>query len=212
MGGITDCFLYGIVDLGYLAPDRVRSVTEQLVEGGIDLLQLRAKKYPVGEIVRLANEMLPVTQRAGVPLIINDYPELLREVAADGCHVGQEDRTISEARELAGRSCLVGKSTHSMDQAVAAQAEGADYIGFGPLFATGTKPTAKPIGLTQIHNVLSKVVIPVFCIGGVKVGNLSEIIAAGANRVCVVSELLLATDIQSTTASIRRRLSEAQGV
>jgi thiamine-phosphate pyrophosphorylase len=208
MGGITDCFLYGIVDLGYLAPDRVRSVTEQLVEGGIDLLQLRAKKYPVGEIVRLANEMLPVTQRAGVPLIINDYPELLREVAADGCHVGQEDRTISEARELAGRSCLVGKSTHSMDQAVAAQAEGADYIGFGPLFATGTKPTATPIGLTQIHNVLSKAVIPVFCIGGVKVGNLSEIIAAGANRVCVVSELLLATDIQSTTASIRRRLRE----
>jgi thiamine-phosphate pyrophosphorylase len=208
MGGITDCFLYGIVDLGYLAPDRVRSVTEQLVEGGIDLLQLRAKKYPVGEIVRLANEMLPVTQRAGVPLIINDYPELLREVAADGCHVGQDDRTILEARELAGRSCLVGKSTHSIDQAVAAQAEGADYIGFGPLFATGTKPTATPIGLTQIHNVLSKVVIPVFCIGGVKVGNLSEIIAAGANRVCIVSELLLATDIQSTTASIRRRLRE----
>jgi thiamine-phosphate pyrophosphorylase len=208
MGGIADCFLYGIVDLGYLAPDRVRSVTEQLVEGGIDLLQLRAKKYPVGSIVRLANEMLPVTQRAGVPLIINDYPELLREVAADGCHVGQEDRTISEARELAGRSCLVGKSTHSIDQAVAAQAEGADYVGFGPLFATGTKPTATPIGLTQIHNVLSKVVIPVFCIGGVKVGNLSEIIAAGANRVCVVSELLLATDIQSTTASIRRGLRE----
>ena len=208
MGGIADCFLYGIVDLGYLAPDRVRSVTEQLVEGGIDLLQLRAKKYPAGEIVGLANEMLPVTQRAGVPLIINDYPELLREVAADGCHVGQKDRTISEARELAGRSCLVGRSTHSIDQAVAAQAEGADYVGFGPLFATGTKPTATPIGLTQIHNVLSKVAIPVFCIGGVKVGNLSEIIAAGANRVCVVSELLLATDIQSTTASIRRRLRE----
>ena len=150
MNPLSRCFLYGIVDLGYVSPEKVATVTARLLQGGVDLLQLRAKEHPKTEIVKYAEAMLPLTKNAGVPLIVNDYPDLLREVDAEGCHVGQEDAGVGEARHLAGRDCLVGKSTHTLAQAKRAEIEGADYIGFGPLFPTGTKPTAKAIGLVEI--------------------------------------------------------------
>jgi thiamine-phosphate pyrophosphorylase len=196
-------FLYGIVDLGYVAPDRVAMVASQLVEGGIDILQLRAKQSAKGEIVRFAEAMLPITRSAGVPLILNDHADLLRDVDADGCHVGQGDLSIDAARGLARRSCIVGKSTHSLSQALAAEREGADYIGFGPLFPTATKPDAKPIGLNDIRAVHEQVSLPVFCIGGIKVDNLPAILLAGCKRVCIVSELLLAPDVAKRTREVK---------
>ena len=157
-----------------MAPDNVATVTARLLQGGIDLLQLRAKDHPKSEIVKYAEAMLPLTKAAGVPLILNDYPDLLKEVEADGCHVGQEDFGVAEARDLAGRDCLVGKSTHTVAQAQTAERDGADYIGFGPLFPTGTKPTAKAIGLDEIRTLHEQVKLPIFCIGGVKLENLSR--------------------------------------
>jgi thiamine-phosphate pyrophosphorylase len=205
--------LYGIVDLNYVAPADVRRVTEQLLSGGIDLIQLRAKKCSKIEIVRLAGEMLEITRPTKVPLILNDYPDLLREVDADGCHVGQEDYGVAAARKIAGRtgarSCIVGKSTHSVEQAIRAQAEGADYIGFGPLFATATKPTAKAIGLADIRAVHKQVTIPIYCIGGVKLENLNDVLAAGAKRVCIVSDLLLAKDIAKQTRAVKQILESS---
>jgi thiamine-phosphate pyrophosphorylase len=150
---------------------------------------------------------LPLTRAAEVPLILNDYPDLLREVDADGCHVGQEDFGIAEARDLAGRNCLVGKSTHTLLQAQTAEREGADYIGFGPLFPTETKPTAKAIGLTELRTLHEQVKLPIFCIGGVKLENLREIVHAGANRVCMVSDLLLASDVAKRTTEVKSALS-----
>jgi thiamine-phosphate pyrophosphorylase len=201
--------LYGIVDIGYVAPTDVRRVTEQLLSGGVDLVQLRAKKLSKTEIVRLAGEMLEITRRSGVPLILNDYPDLLREVDADGCHLGQEDLAVAAARELVDRPCIIGKSTHSIQQAVRAQADGADYIGFGPLFATATKPTAEAIGLVDIRAVHQQVTIPVYCIGGIKLGNLSEVLAAGGRRVCIVSGLLLAKHIAKQTHAVKQILEKS---
>jgi thiamine-phosphate pyrophosphorylase len=204
--------LYGIVDLNYVAPADVRRVTEQLLSGGIDLIQLRAKKCSKIQIVRWAEEMLEITRPTKVPLILNDYPDLLREVDADGCHVGQEDYGVAAARKIAGRtgarSCIVGKSTHSVEQAIRALADGADYIGFGPLFATATKPTAKAIGLADIRAVHNQVTIPIYCIGGVKLENLNDVLAAGAKRVCIVSDLLLAKDIAMQTRAVKQTLEQ----
>jgi thiamine-phosphate pyrophosphorylase len=204
--------LYGIVDLNYVAPADVRRVTEQLLSGGIDLIQLRAKKCSKIQIVRWAEEMLEITRPTKVPLILNDYPDLLREVDADGCHVGQEDYGVAAARKIAGRtgarSCIVGKSTHSVEQAIRALADGADYIGFGPLFATATKPTAKAIGLADIRAVHNQVTIPIYCIGGVKLENLNDVLAAGAKRVCIVSDLLLAKDIAKQTRAVKQTLEQ----
>jgi thiamine-phosphate pyrophosphorylase len=200
---LTSCFLYGIVDLSYVAPNHVAHVTARLIEGGVDILQLRAKDCSKSEILSFAKAMVPITRSAGVPLILNDYPDLLREVDADGCHVGQEDVAVDEAREMAGRGCIVGKSTHSVAQAEAAENEGADYIGFGPLFPTATKPNARAIGLADIRAVHEQVKLPIYCIGGVKLTNLPNILGAGCKRVCIVSELLLAGDVAKRTAEVR---------
>jgi thiamine-phosphate pyrophosphorylase len=206
MKAIFECRLYGILDCGYVASERVEFVAGQLIRGGIDVLQLRAKNLSRPEIAALAERILPIAKPAGVPLIINDYPDLLRVVDADGCHVGQEDHPVAEARLLAGRPCIVGKSSHSIAQARSAESEGADYVGFGPLFATGTKPTAAPIGLSDIQRVHDHVNIPIFCIGGVKRSNLSQVRAAGAKRVCIVSDLLLAEDIVTQTREVKEVL------
>ena len=207
MNPLKSCFLYGIVDLGYVAPDQVAMVTARLLQGGIDILQLRAKESPKAAIVKYAEAMLPLTKAGGVPLILNDYPDLLREVDADGCHVGQEDFGVDDARARAGRNCIVGKSTHTLAQAQMAETEGADYIGFGPLFPTGTKPTAKAVGLTELRTLHEQVKLPIYCIGGVKLENLREIVRAGAKRVCIVSDLLLAADVAKRTAEVKSALS-----
>jgi thiamine-phosphate pyrophosphorylase len=108
---------------------------------------------------------------------------------------------------MAGRPCIVGKSTHSLEQAERAQQEGADYIGFGPLFPTATKPSAAAIGLARLPELHRSIELPVFCIGGVKLGNLGEVIGSGARRVCLVSDLLCASDIQARTLAVKSILS-----
>jgi len=198
--------LYGIVDLGYTAPGEVTSMTRKLIAGGVDILQLRAKKLGESEIEKLAREMLPITRDAGVPLVINDHLAVAAVVGSDGVHIGQDDGTVAAARAVVGPSCFVGKSTHSLAQAIAAQAEGADYIGFGPLYATGTKPDYTPIGLADITEAHRRVTVPIFCIGGVNQERLPEIITAGATRVVIVSAFLLAADVIESVRQVKRAL------
>jgi thiamine-phosphate pyrophosphorylase len=206
MKRIQDARLYGIVDLGYVTPGKVEHMTAQLCSGGVDVLQLRAKKLAAGEIERLARLMLPITREHGVPLVINDHLEVAAVVGSEGVHVGQDDDAVAKARAVVGPACFVGKSTHSLAQAVAAQAEGADYIGFGPLYATGTKPDYVPIGLQDIAEVHRLVTLPIFCIGGVNASRLDEITAAGAKRVVVVSAFLLAADVSGEVRALKQRL------
>ena len=182
-------------------------MTRALIEGGVDILQLRAKNAPVDEVERLAALMLPVTRDAGVPLVINDHPEAAARVGSEGSHVGQDDLSVAEARALVGSHCFVGKSTHSVAQARAAMAEGADYIGFGPLYATGTKPDYVPIGLQDIRAVHEFATVPVFCIGGVNPARLPEVLAAGARRVVVVSAFLCAPDVRAMVREVKERLA-----
>lgn len=200
--------LYGIVDLGYVRPEDVASMTQALCEGGVDLLQLRAKQLSPQHTEKLALEMLPITRAHGVPLVINDHLAVAAAVGSEGVHVGQEDDSVARARAVVGRSCLVGKSTHSLDQAIAAAAEGADYIGFGPLFATGTKPDYVPIGLADIAEVHRRVSLPIFCIGGVNLPRLPQILQAGARRVVIVSALLLAADVRAEVRRVRQVLQQ----
>lgn len=184
------CRLYGILDLSYVEEANLEVMARRLIAGGVDLIQLRAKKRAMDEIAKWAAALHKITQASGIPLIVNDHPEIVRDGIGEGVHLGQDDMPIVEARELVRREILVGKSTHSSEQAVAAESEGADYIGFGPLFATATKPDYPPIGLDRVKTAQEAVRIPVFCIGGIKLNNLGQVIAAGAERVVIVSELL----------------------
>ena len=209
MKRLIDCYLYAILDLSYVDISDSNRVVELLIDGGVDLIQLRGKNVNLETLSRVAADLHPITSRAGLPLIINDHPEIAASVSLEGVHVGQDDLSIQEVRQKVDRACLVGKSTHSVDQAVAAQVEGADYIGFGPLFATPTKPNYSPIGLNHIAEVHEKVRLPIFCIGGIKLDNLRDVIAAGARRVVIVSDLLQAPRIAAAAQSAKQLLTAA---
>ncbi len=198
--------LYGILDLGYVQPKAITRVTESLCIGGVDLLQLRAKGKTPAEIESWAQQMLPITRSHSVPLIINDHPEVAAKVGCEGVHVGQDDDSVARARSWVGPDVLIGKSTHSMAQALAAQEEAPDYIGFGPLYATGTKPDYTPIGLADVSAVHATVSLPIFCIGGVNLSRIQEIVQAGARRVVAVSALLLAEAIEEETRRLKASL------
>jgi len=204
---LTHCRLYGIVDLNYVnAVDALR-VTAAMIEGGVDLIQLRGKQRSLDELTDLAAQLYQVTSQSSIPLIVNDHAQIARSVPVEGVHVGQDDDPIAVVREKAGRNVIVGKSTHSLAQAIAAQSEGADYIGFGPVFATATKPDYKPIGLADIKRVHTDVTLPIFCIGGIKIDNLNQVIAAGAQRAVIVSGLLQAKDVVAYAGNAKRLLN-----
>jgi thiamine-phosphate pyrophosphorylase len=198
--------LYAIVDTGYVALDRIPYVTEQMVLGGVDLIQLRAKKQSPSEIARLGASMRKLIPATGPIFILNDHPELVGDMGADGIHVGQDDLSVDEARAKAG-GVLVGKSTHSLEQAIAAEKEGADYIGVGPIFATPTKPDYIPVGPALINQVRSAVKVPQFCIGGINEQTLSGVLAGGAHRIVIVSDLLKSHDIPAYCRRIREAMS-----
>ena len=203
MNRLCACRLYGILDLGYVAAADAPGVARQMIAGGVHILQLRAKRLAPAAILALAEELRPLARDANVPLIINDFPDLAAAADSDGVHIGQDDGPIAAARSAAGPGKLVGRSTHSLAQARAAQAEGADYLGFGPLFATPTKPDYPAIGLEDIARVHAEVTDrPIFCIGGIKLENLPQVIAAGARRVVIVSGILQAPDIAAYTARV----------
>ena len=160
MKNLSQMRLYGILDLGITPIADAERVTSALIEGGIDILQIRAKNSDEAEIESVAHRIVPLTESASIPLIINDFPQLVPSVGAQGAHLGQGDFSISDGRWRAGRSLagevpppIIGRSTHSFDQAVEAENQGADYIGFGPLYPTPTKPGRPAIGLDDIRKV-----------------------------------------------------------
>jgi len=189
--------LYGIVDLGYTQPENLESVTSQMIIGGVDVIQLRAKGNTLDDIEKWARLLLPICREGQVPFIINDYSEIAAAIRADGVHVGQDDISMKEVRAIVGDEMLVGRSTHSVAQAAEAAADSrTDYIGFGPLFSTPTKPDYVPIGtddIAQVHREHPD--LPIFCIGGIKKENLPGVLDSGAKRAVIVSGILQAPDI-----------------
>ena len=208
---LADCKLYTFVDTAYLNGRAPELVAQQLCDGGSDLIQLRAKTSTPKEIRALAEKILPITRRANVGLVINDYDDIARELDADFCHLGQEDffdAGYKSVIELWGmeRVLLIGLSTHSPEQAKRAMKADAAYLAIGPVFATGTKPTAKPVTLEYVRWAAENVTVPWFAIGGINLENLGDVLAAGAKRVCVVSAILNAPDVAKACAEFRRRL------
>lgn len=198
---------YGILDFGYIAPGEAGDFAARMIEGGVEILQIRAKGMSERVVTAAAAAVRAVIGKEAVPLILNDHPHLVGETGADGVHVGQDDLSVAAARAASDRPILVGKSTHSLAQAEAAVAERPDYIGFGPLFATPTKPAYAPIGMADIAEVHHRVALPIFCIGGIKRENLAQVVAAGARRVVIVSGILQAPDVVAYCRAVTRNLS-----
>jgi thiamine-phosphate pyrophosphorylase len=221
MKPLADCLLYTFIDTTYLRGRPPETVARQLIEGGSDLVQLRAKDLPPAEVRSLAEQLWPIFEHSGVGLVINDYPEIAMEVGAPYCHLGQEDFFDTGHNKTAevgrgGRGGLspkpglaIGLSSHAPEQAERAVRAGAAYVAIGPVFATGTKPQARPVTLEYVRWATAHVAIPWFAIGGINLGNLEDVLAAGARRVCVVSAVLLATNPLEACQQFKERLLSA---
>lgn len=183
-------------------------VLDALIEGGARAVQLREKDLSDRDFFHLAEEFRRRTARAGMTLIINDRLDICRAVEADGIHLGQDDFPIHEARRILGPQTVIGVSTHSLDQALQAEKDGADYINVGPIFETQTKQHGgPPVGLKLFQEVRSRVTTPITVMGGIKLENLDQVLDAGADRIAVVSAITAAENIAETVREFRRKIS-----
>jgi thiamine-phosphate pyrophosphorylase len=214
MKPLDQCRLYTFIDTAFLRGRAAAAVAEELCRGGSDLIQLRAKDAPPERVRHLAGEILPVLRRAGVGLVINDHWDIAQDIGADFCHLGQEDffgAGMTLATQLSARDArpALGLSTHNPEEAARSLAASPDYIAVGPVYATGTKPDARPVTLEYVRWAAAHVEIPWFVIGGIHLGNLDEVLRAGAQRVCAVSAILNAPDIAQACREFKQRMAAA---
>ncbi len=202
---IANCRLYGFIDAAYLDGRDPRELTRQLLAGGADIIQVRAKEYTHAQRMDLALAVIGETYAARVPVVINDDIEAAAKTGADGVHLGQEDWAAARPEQLMNAR-IIGLSTHSLDQARQAEKFGVDYIGVGPIYPTGTKPGVQPVGLQLISAVANAVKVPFFAIGGITLQNLPAVKAAGATRIAVVSAILRAPNVSTAAAAFKAAL------
>jgi thiamine-phosphate pyrophosphorylase len=173
---------------------------EASVRGGVDLVQIREKQLSDRELLRVLEEARAVTHRLGVPLVVNDRPDLAVLAGADAVHVGQEDLPVTEARRF---GVAVGLSTHAPKEVDAARA---DYIGVGPIYATPTKEGRPAVGLGLVRHAAARARVPWFAIGGIDATNVQDVVAAGATRIAVVRAIGNAADPEQAARELRRAL------
>lgn len=184
----------------YLVTDRSLScgrstaeVVEAAVAGGVSCVQLREKHLPVRDMIAEAKRLVALLRPRNIPLIVNDRVDVALAADADGVHLGQSDMHIHDARRILGPGRIIGISAESVDDAVCAEREGADYIGISPVFATATKEDiVEPLGLDGVQQIRRRVALPLVGIGGISSGNAAEVVQAGADGVAVVSAIVSA--------------------
>lgn len=196
--------LYAVTDRSWLRQgESLKTVVEELLRAGVTCVQLREKQLSDRELLREAAELKEVCSRFQVPLIINDRPEIAREIQADGVHVGLSDMGIRQARELLGDGYIIGGSAHNVEEALAAQAAGADYIGCGAVFGSATKKNVTRLSLEELSRICKAVRIPAVAIGGISLENIGELPGTGVCGTAVVSALFAADD---KTAAVKELL------
>ncbi|MFQ5428277.1 MAG: thiamine phosphate synthase [Thermodesulfobacteriota bacterium] len=187
--------LYAIVDAGVVPLERVRNVAEQLLGGGVKILQLRAKGVPGGEFLTMACQLRELTFKSKALFIVNDRVDIAMAGEADGVHLGQDDIPVEEARALLGDKYLIGFSTHNLAEAAEAQGTTADYVSFGPVFATTTKEDAEPtLGIKALEEARALVKKPLVAIGGIREETLPDVISHGADAAAIISDILHCPD------------------
>ena len=182
---------------------------QSALRGGVGIVQLRCKTADDAEVIAAGRRFAKVCEHFRVPLVLNDRPDLVAAVGADGVHVGQDDVGVEEARGLVGAERIVGLSTHSPTQIDSALASDVDYIGVGPVHATPTKPGRPAVGTALVAYAAAHARIPFFAIGGIDDSNLSAVLEAGAERVAVVRALTRASDPEHAARALSARLGRS---
>ena len=207
MRHLPETDIYAITDSRLSHGRSIQEVVTELLAAGVRIIQYREKKKKAGEMLQECQIIRQLTKEAGACFIVNDHIDIAQLVEADGVHIGQEDLPVHEVRRLVGEDCLIGLSTHSPEQAQAAIAAGADYIGVGPIFPTQTKEdVCAPVGFTYLDYVVANIKLPFVAIGGIKEHNIAQVCPHGARCCCLVSELVGAEDIGAKVAAVRQAM------
>lgn len=193
----------------YLITDRkqvnmpLAAAVRLALEGGVRSVQLREKDLPVRELLALSQEMRTLTNEFGARLFINDRVDVAVAVNADGVHLGHTSMPVEAVRRVVGSNMLIGVSTHNLAEAKAAEAGGADFITFGPIFETPSKAElGHPVGVAVLKDINSEIDIPFYALGGIKSGNLRQVLYAGASGVAMISAILAAEDIKKASSKL----------
>lgn len=201
--------LYVILDTGVLRGRSEMDVAARAIRGGAGVIQLRDKIHPKGELIAMAVSLKRLCAENGVLFIVNDYLDVAMACGADGLHVGQEDLPVAEAHRLLPFDRLVGCSTHSVDQALQAQSDGADYIAVGSVYPTASKEKVEVIGLEALRQIRQEVSLPIVAIGGISRQNLGEVVRAGVDGVAVISAVLQAADVEGAARDLAAGMKQA---
>jgi thiamine-phosphate pyrophosphorylase len=202
--------LYAITGEQFHPGRELLTVMEEAILGGADIIQLRDKKSPKRERLAKAKALRELTRKHGVLFIVNDDIDIAVAVDADGVHLGQDDLPLADARKIMGDK-IIGISTHAIEEARAAERDGADYIGVGPIFPTKSKEdVVDPVTTSYIREVVREIRIPFVAIGGIKLHNVDEVLAAGATRICAISEIVGSSDVAGTCRSFLAKIEAAR--
>lgn len=202
--------LYLILDNPACGFKNLKKILVKAIEGGVDIIQLRDKKSPAKSLIRSALILKKIARKHHIPFIINDRLDVAIAVDADGIHLGQDDMPVRLARKLLGNDKIIGLSTHSIKEIKAAQKEPIDYLGFGPVFKTATKPALKPKGIGMLENALKVSKLPIFAIGGIEEKTLSVIISRNIpiTRAAACRPICLAHDPKTAARKLKNRLTQ----
>lgn len=200
-----------VTDRGLARGRPLAEIVCEAVAGGATCVQLREKTATTREFLEEARRVRAALQKSGVPLIINDRMDIALAAGAAGVHLGQQDMPVGDARRLGPPGWIIGVSAESVEDAIRAEAGGADYIGVSPVFATPTKTdTAFPLGLGGVRTIRAAVGIPVVAIGGIHAGNAGDVIRAGADGLAVVSALVAAESPRMAAEELRRAIEDGR--
>lgn len=208
----TDYGLYLVTDRVMAGGRELVDIVGEAVAGGVSCVQLREKHSDTRVFIDQARQLMALLEPAGIPLIINDRVDVALAVGAAGVHLGQKDMAIADARRLTGSRMIIGISAESLEDALRAESEGADYIGVSPVFATATKAdAAPPLGLAGLRRIRAAVALPLVGIGGISRDNAGAVIAAGADGVAVVSAVVAASCPRNAARELRELVDSRRG-
>ena len=203
-----DLLLYAVTDRSWLGEDTLERRVAEALEGGVTFLQLREKHLTGEALRREARAIQALCAARGVPFVINDDVDLALELDADGVHVGQEDMEAGQVRAKLGPDKLIGVSAHTVEEALLAQSRGADYLGVGAVFPTGTKRDAGAMTFDTLRAICDAVTIPVVAIGGISGDNVDRLRGSGIAGAAVVSAIFARPDARQAAADLRKKLEE----
>lgn len=206
--GVIDYSLYLVTDRELLGDKDLVQTIEQAIQGGVTMVQVREKKLSTLEFFQVALTIKSITQKYGVPFIVNDRADIALAVDADGLHIGQEDMPLVVARKLLGPNKIIGVSVATLEEALLAQKEGADYLGIGAIFPTMTKGDANSVSLAELKIIKDNISIPVVAIGGIHEHNIKKVMETGVDGAAVVSAIVACLDPCTAAKRLRQLINK----